>query len=286
MRDAVSNGPDATDLALAPYASRQEPGPGGAPAREISLFGLDIRDTTIEEAARWIIARASRAEPTQISFLNADCVNILHRQPAYRDALEQADSIFADGIGVRLAARLAGHHLHDNVNGTDLFPVLCRMAAGAGVGIFLFGARDGRAQASAENMQRIHPGLVIAGCHHGYLSDEADEARVIAEINDSGADILLVALGAPAQELWIARNRARLRPAVIVGVGGLFDYYSGYIRRAPLPFRRAGMEWLWRLAMEPRRLARRYIVGNAEFLIRITLSAFTQHLPESHVRAP
>jgi N-acetylglucosaminyldiphosphoundecaprenol N-acetyl-beta-D-mannosaminyltransferase len=118
-------------------------------------------------------------------------------------------------------------------------------------------------------MQRENPGLKISGSHHGYINGPDQETGVINEINASGAEILLVALGAPHQELWIARNRHRLRP----GVGGLFDYYSGSVARAPVTVRKLRMEWLWRLAMEPRRLARRYIIGNTEFLVRVGLAA-------------
>lgn len=234
----------------------------------ISLFGLRISDTTLDHAAQWIVNRAKHNQRAKISFLNADCVNIMHRNSAYRDALQNADNVFADGIGVRLAARLAGHQLRDNVNGTDLFPVLCEHAAKSDVGIYLFGAREERAQAAGDAMIEVNPGLRISGSHHGFIKSSEDETRVIEEINASGARIVLVALGAPTQELWIARNRDRLTPAVLIGVGGLFDYYSGSVARAPIAIRKAGMEWAWRLAMEPRRLARRYIIGNAEFLIR------------------
>lgn len=259
------------DLRADGHAVRIDTAQAGAGDRAVSLFGLDIMDTTLERAAEWIVERARRAAPTRVSFLNADCVNILHRSPRYRQALEASGRIYADGIGVRLAARLAGHTLQDNVNGTDLFPVLCRKAAGAGVGIYLFGARGERARLAGEQMQHANPGLIVSGSHHGYIETAEDEARLIEAINASGAGILLVALGAPAQEIWIARNRHRLRPAVILGVGGLFDYFSGGVRRAPLAVRKMGMEWAWRLAMEPRRLARRYLIGNAEFLLRVAL---------------
>lgn len=239
----------------------------------VALFGLKTWDATLVEAADWIVSRASRRQSARVSFLNADCVNIMHRHPAYQDALKMSDRIFLDGIGVRLAARLHGHALRDNVNGTDLFPILCQRAAAAEVGIYLFGAKPGRAAASATAMQGSIAGLKICGAQHGYIQGATEEARVIRQINESGAEILLVALGAPAQELWIARNRHRLNPSVILGVGGLFDYYSGSIPRAPSAFRRFGMEWVWRLAMEPRRLARRYIVGNAEFLLRVARHA-------------
>jgi len=238
----------------------------------LDLFGLEISDTTIERASAWIIRRAQHGTQTQISFLNADCVNIMHRDTNYRDALAASDRIFADGIGVKIAAWSQGRSLQDNVNGTDLFPVLCRHAAASGTGVYLFGAREGRAQASADAMQKANPDLLISGCHHGYIQDADHEARLIDDINASGAQIILVGLGAPAQELWISRNRHRLNAAVLIGVGGLFDYYSGSIVRAPQVVRKARMEWVWRLALEPRRLARRYILGNAEFLARVVFA--------------
>ena len=217
-----------------PASAGREPFATNIVDETVSIFGLDIANTTLEHASTWIINRATHGLPTQISFLNADCVNIMHRDQAYRDALIHSDRIFADGIGVRLAARFFGYSLRDNVNGTDLFPVLCSHAATAGIGIYLFGAKDGRAQKAAAAMQNAYPGLVVSGSHHGYITDADAEARLIESINSSGAGVLLVALGAPAQELWIARNRDRLRPAVILGVGGLFDYYSGSVPRLSL----------------------------------------------------
>lgn len=243
--------------------------PVAAAEREVTLFGLQVADTSLEAAARWIVQRARHKLATNIAFLNAHCVNVSYRAPEYRAALEKMDRVFADGIGVRIAARTAGIELQDNVNGTDLFPVLCREAAKAGTGLYLLGARDGIAKAAGERMCNQTPGLVISGAHHGYISDAETEAQAIAGINASGAGIVLVALGVPAQELWIARNRHRLTAPVVIGVGGLFDYYSGRIARAPLPLRTAGLEWAWRLAQEPRRLARRYLAGNAEFMLRL-----------------
>src|SRR5262249_18329711 len=154
-----------------------------------------------------------------IGFLNAHCVNVMRTDGDYRVALNGLDRIFADGMGVRIAARAAGVTLKDNVNGTDLFPVLCRHAARNGLGIYVFGAREGIAAAAAQRMVRDNPDLIVSGTHHGYVADADAESRLVAEINSSGARIVLVGLGVPAQELWIARNRPRLQPAVIIGVG-------------------------------------------------------------------
>jgi exopolysaccharide biosynthesis WecB/TagA/CpsF family protein len=257
--------------------------PAGEPVR---LFGLEVRDTTLDATARWLVSRARHGIRTDVAFLNAHCINVLHRDPAYRRALEAMDAMFADGIGMRIAAKVAGVSLADNVNGTDLFPLMCRQAAADGVGIFMLGARDGIAQAAAEQMQRHVPGLVVSGTQHGYIEGPEHEARIIEAINASGAGIFLVALGVPSQELWMARNRSRLSVPVVIGVGGLFDYYSGRIARAPLPLRRAGLEWAWRLALEPRRLARRYLVGNVEFLARLARAWLGSLATSRRITAP
>ncbi|MFM9942901.1 MAG: WecB/TagA/CpsF family glycosyltransferase [Hyphomicrobiaceae bacterium] len=242
------------------------PADGG---RNVRLFGLKIFDTTVCQAADWIVDRAIRGLGTQVSFLNAHCVNVMSRDHAYFDALDNSDRIFADGSGVGLAALAGGITLKENVNGTDLFPVLCAAAAEAGVSMFLFGGQSGVGDRAAAHMAAAYGELSIAGTHHGFIKGKEEEDRLINWINASGAEILLVGLGVPSQELWITRNRHRLSPAVIIGVGGLFDYYSGRIARAPLFIRAFGCEWLWRLAMEPRRLAKRYLLGNIEFLARL-----------------
>ena len=240
-----------------------------APGRGVRLFGLDLCDTTRDEAALSLVGRAMRGERSRVSFINAHCVNVMYRDAAYREALQQSDGIFVDGSGMMIAARAAGITLRENLNGTDLFPVLCRRAAETGQGIYLFGGADGVAGEAGARMGRDIPGLRVSGSHHGYVGTAAAEDEVIASINGSGARIVLVGLGVPRQELWIARNHRRLEAPVLIGVGGLFDYYSGRIPRAPMLLRQSGLEWVWRMAMEPRRLAGRYLLGNAEFLIRL-----------------
>ena len=251
--------------------------------RMVRLFDLPVFDTSVAQAADWIVNQASRRVATQVAFINAHCVNVMYRDANYRDALASADRIFADGSGLSIAAKVGGFNLADNVNGTDLFPVLCKAAAKSGISIFLFGGQPSIADGAAERMCRETPGLSIAGTHDGFIEDRAQEERLISWINASGAQILLVGMGVPKQELWIQRNRHRLEPAVIIGVGGLFDYFSGRIARAPAVIRAVGFEWAWRLALEPRRLARRYLFGNIEFLVRVALlratriSAFKEH---------
>jgi N-acetylglucosaminyldiphosphoundecaprenol N-acetyl-beta-D-mannosaminyltransferase len=252
---------------------------GPAPA-VLHILGLDIANTTMDEALDWIVAKVQAKNPALLAFVNPDCLNIAYGHERYRQVLSEADRVLPDGIGVKLACRVQGVSLVANVNGTDLFPRLCERANREGLKLFLLGAKPGIAEAVAENMGLRYPGLQVAGYRDGYFKPEETDA-VLAEINASGADILLVAFGAPKQELWLAEHGGRLAPFVRLGVGGLFDFYSGRIPRAPQWVREIGMEWGWRLAQEPGRMWRRYLVGIPVFLYRVSRQQQRQqeHLP-------
>lgn len=244
-------------------------------AQRTALFDLPLINATRADAAYSIVDMAVAGECVTIQFINAHCVNLALRDADYRRALRQADMLLPDGSGVAIAARLAGEALGENLNGTDLFPEICRHAARRGQAIFLLGGEPGIAAAAASAMCQLHPRLRIAGTRHGFWS-AADEDALIEEINGSGAAIVMVGLGVPLQEKWIARVRHRLTARVVLGVGGLFDYYSGAIPRAPLPLRKVGCEWAWRLAQEPRRLFARYVIGNPLFLLSAAQNAWRQ----------
>ena len=233
----------------------------------VSLFGLNIRNTTLEQAADEIVEAAAKGLPRRVNFVNAHCVNVAASDAAYLRSLESTNLLYADGSGMALAARLAGIRLRDNVNGTDLFPILCRRAAAKGIPMALLGARSGRAALCAERMRERNPELRVVWTGDGYFG-AAEEQSMIAGINASGAKILLVAMGVPRQELWLETVSAAIRPPVTMGVGALFDFWSGAVKRAPRCFRVVGMEWLFRLALEPRRLFGRYVLGNMTFLGR------------------
>lgn len=245
----------------------------GAPASiafsSIRLFGLDIVDASAGTVIDRLLMPGRR---TRVAFLNAHCGNVAARDATYRDALVTAGMILPDGIGVEMAARMAGHSFTENLNGTDFTPALLQRAARRGLSVFLLGGRPGVAEDAAARLARDIPGLRIAGTRDGY-DGMRDEAAALAQVNASGADILLVALGVPFQDTWLARNEARLAPRLSLGVGALFDFLAGRVRRAPAMVRRAKAEWAWRLAMEPRRMARRYLVGNIAFLARARADA-------------
>lgn len=176
--------------------------------------------------------------------------------PALLEAVRSGALLIPDGGGAVLAARLGGLRGIPRVTGADLMPELCALAAVRGFPVFLFGARPGVAEQAAEALRGQFPGLRVVGCHDGYLTADRHTA-LIDSINASGARLLFVALGSPAQEFWIHANLAKL-PAVSVcqGVGGTFDVLAGRVRRAPVAWRKAYLEWLYRLLREPARVRR------------------------------
>ena len=250
-------------LSLLLNGNRQRPQPA-----QLKIFGIAIDNLKLQPALDWIMQQASGTRPSLLVFVNPHCLNIAYRQQAYRQVLQQADRVLPDGIGIKLGCRIQGVELAANLNGTDLFPLLCEQAARSGHSLYLLGGRPGIAQAVAENMQQRYPGLIIAGTQHGYFS-AAEEPAIIDNINASGARFLFVAMGVPRQELWLAKQQQHLRVPLSLGVGGLFDFYSGRIPRAPLWLREIGLEWSWRLLQEPGRMWRRYLIGNPLFLYRV-----------------
>ena len=234
------------------------------------IMGLQYWDVDLTQVARFLVSSAMADKRLQVYFVNAHCVNVAARNPGYAQILKSSPFLFADGAGMALAARVTGKKLSHNVNGTDLFPELCAIAAALSVPVAFLGARPGIAAACATQMQQKHPGLEVAWVADGYLKQEEEESR-LQELNASGARILFIAKGVPEQELWISTHAARLSAPVVLGVGALFDFYSGAIPRAPLYLRKLRLEWLYRLWCEPRRLFRRYVLGNPEFIMRVLL---------------
>ncbi|MEM9571312.1 MAG: WecB/TagA/CpsF family glycosyltransferase [Pseudomonadota bacterium] len=229
-----------------------------------NVLGYQVANATMAETVYWIADRAQSRTPTQIAFLNAHCVNVARKDWRYRDTLQNVDALLPDGSGVALAARLDGQTLGDNLNGTDLFGPLCRCLAFRKIPVFFLGGQPGVAEAAAENAKADCPNLNVAGHQHGYFSPREEDA-VIAKINASGARVVFVAFGVPSQDVWLARVRGRLHAPVVLGVGGLLDFVSGRIPRAPEWMRKTGTEWLYRLKCEPRRMWQRYLVGNFTF---------------------
>jgi len=240
-----------------------------APER-IDFLGIPIHNLTMDETIDRILHFANQRVPSRLCFVNADCVNISCRDAEYKDILQNADIVVADGIGVKLAGRILNTNIRQNVNGTDLFPLLCAEMERRQKGLYLLGGKPGVAGDVAAWIAKRFPGLPVRGHRHGFFS-AAETPAVLRGIRDSGAEILLVAFGAPRQDKWIRDHLDATGAKLAMGVGGLFDFYSGRISRAPVWVRELGMEWFYRFVQEPRRMWRRYFVGNAVFLSRVVL---------------
>jgi N-acetylglucosaminyldiphosphoundecaprenol N-acetyl-beta-D-mannosaminyltransferase len=217
----------------------------------------------LDEIQRLVEAGAGGAVYTP----NIDHVVNADADPAFREAYGRASLSLVDGQPLVWASRLLGSALPEKVSGSDLVEPLMERAGRRGWRVFLVGGAPGAAKIAAERLNRAH-GVSIAGIEDGRISLEpgpADEA-LLARIAQARPQLLLVALGSPKQELWIDARRARLAPAVALAVGATLDFIAGALRRAPPWMRRAGLEWLYRLAQEPRRLARRYLWNDPKFL--------------------
>jgi len=235
---------------------------------KLDILGVKVDNLTMPEAIDWIVTAAEGDRPRRLCFVNADCMNLTFRNRDYCRTLLSADQVLADGIGLKLAGKILKKPIIQNVNGTDLFPRLCERVSQTEQSFFLLGGGEGVAQGVADWVGRNHPDAKVAGIQHGFFKPE--ELPAIREkIKASGASILLVAFGAPRQDLWIHEQLEGLGPKVAMGVGGLFDFYSDRIPRAPQWMRELGLEWLFRLVQEPGRMWKRYLVGNAVFVARV-----------------
>jgi exopolysaccharide biosynthesis WecB/TagA/CpsF family protein len=241
-----------------------------------NLFGLKINNVTMTDAVDWVMSeqtniKKSAAQKNKICktgcFVNVHSVNLTVKHPTLSANLNNADRCFADGSGLRLAAKMLGINIKDNVNGTDMLPHLCEAAQTQGMSIFLLGAKPGIAATTAKNLCKQYPTLCIAGAEDGYF-ERSEDARVVQRINHSNASILLLAMGSPLQEKWLQDNAPQLTCRTALAVGGLFDFYSGKISRSPMWMRELGFEWVWRLMQEPKSKFNRYVIGNPLFLIR------------------
>ncbi|HNP69467.1 MAG TPA: WecB/TagA/CpsF family glycosyltransferase [Kouleothrix sp.] len=228
------------------------------------ILGVPIDDLSMPQALgrleEFIAAGRTTGRSHQIATINADfVVNSLH-DPELRRILQESDMATADGMPLVLGARLLGVPLANRVTGADLVPALAERAAEKGFSIFLLGARPGVGTRTAEILQERYPGLQIAGViSPPNVPIQEMDRSILDQIRSAKPDILLVAFGNPKQEKWIRMYAQMINVPVCIGVGGTFDMIAGITRRAPIWMQNMGLEWLYRLLQEPRRLWRRYV---------------------------
>jgi N-acetylglucosaminyldiphosphoundecaprenol N-acetyl-beta-D-mannosaminyltransferase len=250
--------------------SHTEPGPQNAdrPTRNaqratrnaVDVLGVRIDDVTYVEALALLRQAISSREPHVVTTPNPEFVMLARGDAAFRETLHRAALNIPDGVGLLLAARLAGDRLRQHVQGTDLVLMLAAESASAGYRWFLLGGFGDVAQRAGLELQRQFPGLQLAGAAVGSPLAEHDSATQAAIRQAGRVDILLVAYGAPKQEQWLDRNLAALGVPVGIGVGGVFNYLSGDTPRAPGWLRRLHFEWLHRLITQPWRWRRQLVL--------------------------
>ncbi len=244
----------------------------------INSLGIPVDNLTLESAVERIVrmARIGDGRARLVSTLNVDfLVNSLGagltrpRHPELLDVLRSSDLVTADGFPIIWLSRLLGRPLGGRVCGSDLTPALAERCAREGLAVFLLGGGEGSAAEAGRILQRRYPGLRIAGtaapfvhtAGSGLGSIAEDDKALLRKIHDSGADLLLVGLGNPKQELWFNRNRGQLAVPVSIGVGGTFEFITGKVRRSPAVWQRLNLEWVYRIAQDPMRLWKRYSKG-------------------------
>ena len=238
------------------------------PLSTVTVRGLPFVDADQAELNELLRMRLQRGDRTVIFTPNAKMGGDALRDARLYTLLCRADLLLPDGAGILLASRLhADRPLHHRLPGIEAGEMVLRLAAEQGHPVYFLGGEAGVADKAAAHWKERLPTLIVAGAHHGYISTEQEQSQVLQDIRQSGAEILPVCLGFPAQEEWIVQNRAVL-PSVrlFMGLGGSFDVWAGNLRRAPRIFRATHLEWLWRMLRQPRRLAQlptmlRYVFG-------------------------
>jgi N-acetylglucosaminyldiphosphoundecaprenol N-acetyl-beta-D-mannosaminyltransferase len=240
------------------------------------VLGCAIDAVDLEQAVDAIEERIVRREPCQHVAINAAKLVRLQRDAQLRDVIAGCELVTADGQAVVWAARVLGRPLPERVTGIELMDAVARRASERGYSVYVLGARPEVLERALAVLREKYPELQLSG-RHGYFSAE-EEQEVVETIAEAAPDVLFVAFETPGKELFLARNRDRLRIPFVMGVGGAVDILGGVRKRAPRWLQRLGLEWAFRLAQEPRRLAGRYVVGNTRFTWLVARELVRQRL--------
>jgi exopolysaccharide biosynthesis WecB/TagA/CpsF family protein len=232
----------------------------------VPILGVGVCKLTGDQVLHAIGQSAAEGSPQVLAYVNAHTLNLAVRDRELRAALGRSALVMNDGLGVSLAARMRGERFPENLNGSDFTVQLLELAADKGWGVFLLGCEPGVADRASNQLSKRIESLRIVGTCHGFTGESDD--LLAKRIRDAGAGMLIVAFGSPRQETWIDRNLEATGALVGVGVGAFLDFSAGKVVRAPRWMNILGIEWCFRLLQEPRRLWRRYIIGNPLFLLR------------------
>ncbi len=229
----------------------------------VNVLGVGIDNLTLSEAVDKALSLISEHRCAYMVTPNPEIVMAAWDDPKVSKAIENADLVIPDGVGVMQAARILGTPLREHMPGIDAATEIIKRLASRGGSVFLYGARPGVAEKAAERMKQRFPGLVICGTNDGYGNDDG---AVVSKINAAKPDFVMVCLGVPKQELWMAKHAAKLDAGLMAGLGGTIDVFSGQVKRAPLIWQKLNLEWLYRCFEEPKRF--RKIKRIPQFIIK------------------
>lgn len=227
----------------------------------MTFLNTHIDNLSMEEAVREINRLIREDKHAYVVTPNMDHIVILEKDPEFREVYNNASLVLTDGKPLLWIAKMQGTPIKEKVSGSDLFPRICALAAREGYRIFILGAAEGVADKAADNLLRKFEGLQLAGTYSppvGFEKDEAEVERIIERINHAQADILAVALGSPKGEKFIYRIREEITAALSISIGATIDFEAGNVKRAPKWMSDIGLEWLFRITQDPKRLIKRY----------------------------
>jgi N-acetylglucosaminyldiphosphoundecaprenol N-acetyl-beta-D-mannosaminyltransferase len=238
----------------------------------VTILGVGIDAVTMQGAIAAFQRFIDRKQPSLVFSFNVDLCMKVQRDAELRSAYRAADMVLVDGTPMMWAARFLGSPLPARVSGSDLLPLFCNVAAREGYRVFLLGAAPEVGKRAKEWLEQRNPGLKVVGTYSppfGFEHDKNESAAIVNIVRQAAPDALFAAFGPSKQEKWLTRFRDALQVPVSMGVGSSLDYLAGRLKRAPMWMQRAGLEWTYRLAQEPRRLARRYLVEDPPFVYHI-----------------
>jgi len=228
------------------------------------MLGCPMDVASMSETVSLIDQKVAARSFTQHVVVNVAKIVNMRKDPALNESIRACEIINIDGMGVVLGARILGHYVPERVAGVDLFHRLLQMSAERGYPVFLLGAKKAIVAEACHLVEHLYTNLIVAGYHHGYFWE--DEAAVVNDIRNSGARLLFVAITSPKKENFINKWKDQLGVDFVMGVGGTFDVVAGKVKRAPVWMQNYGMEWLYRVIQEPRRMWKRYLVTNSQFV--------------------
>ena len=238
--------------------------------KKVDLVGVAVDNLDMAGALAEIERLMAGGRPALVVTPNVQHINLIRNNADFRAAYTAASLILPDSVPLVWLSALLGCRLKARVAGSDILPAFCPRAASGGTRLFLLGSRPGVAARAARILEREHPGLRIAGVFsppEGFEHDKRECERIVKDVRAARPDALFVGLGSPKGEIWAWRHLEALGVPATICVGAAFDFIAGRLRRAPRWVQTAGLEWFFRLVQEPRRMWRRYIIGNAQFLV-------------------